>query len=116
MPSLTKYIYPLVINLPNKVMLIEILSLDDLNTYKDHRRLGVFAAKGVVCSYCGKLGMYLLKTKHADGSTHIDVYTQFAELMTVDHIHPLSKGGSDNILNKTPCCAICNKKKDNKVL
>lgn len=29
----------------------------------------------------------------------------------VDHLHPVSRGGSDNIDNLIPCCMICNSRR-----
>lgn len=38
----------------------------------------------------------------------IDVYTSDNQLMTIDHINPLSKGGTWNPQNLTPMCQSCN--------
>lgn len=38
-------------------------------------------------------------------------------LATVDHVHPISKGGAVfDVKNVVPCCSKCNQKKGNKLL
>lgn len=53
----------------------------------------VLAAKGCVCTYCG-----------SDSS------------ITVDHVVPLSKGGTNEIDNLTPACKPCNSSKRDRLL
>ena len=36
--------------------------------------------------------------------------------MTIDHVHPLSRGGSNNIENLVPACRSCNSRKQNKTV
>lgn len=95
------------------------LSLKLLHTeYKDHRRLGVFHRKGTVCVCCGagKEGVRLVENhtetkKGRVGSTHVDIFTKNWTLMTVDHIIPLSEGGTWHWSNLQPMCTRCNSKK-----
>jgi len=83
--------------------------------FSQHRRLRVFAAKGVECAYCKKKrGVHLIKTVGVAGDVHIDVYTKDFELMTIDHIVAKSNGGGDDISNLIPTCAKCNFKKGDK--
>lgn len=90
---------------------IEVLDVSLLQSiYSTHRRLRVFAQKGLKCTYCEKVGIYLIKCEFR-GAIHVDVYTEEFELMTVDHIWPKSKGGSDKIENLTPACNRCNTEK-----
>jgi len=35
--------------------------------------------------------------------------------LEIDHIHPLSKGGSDELENKQALCQVCNNKKSDKI-
>lgn len=57
-------------------------------------RRAVFARDGEVCAYCGT----------TEGPFHID------------HIHPKSRGGSDDLENLTVACAPCNLSKRDKTL
>lgn len=95
---------------------LEVLDIKLLHEhpFASHHRLRVFHAKGLDCTYCPKKGLYLIRAKGHGGSIHIDLYTDQFELMTVDHIIPRSKGGSDLLENLVPACNKCNSKKDNK--
>lgn len=112
------------INLPaligHKSIPIEVLDIGFLyeEPLRRHRRLRVFAEKGLGCSYCGREGVYLIKTvgRRSYGDIHIDVYTNDFHLMTIDHVIPKSRGGSNDIDNLVPCCDRCNTKKGSKLI
>jgi 5-methylcytosine-specific restriction endonuclease McrA len=92
----------------------ELLNLELLHTkYATHRRLRVFHNHGTKCvaPNCDKEGIYLIKAKNTDGGFHVDLYTKDFELMTIDHIHPKSKGGDNSLANLQPMCQTCNSKK-----
>lgn len=98
------------------VEIIAEYSLDLLYTkYKKHRRLEIFANKGVQCVSCHIKGTKLVKRrihqKKGTSTDHIDLFTQDNILMTVDHKLPKCKKGSENLKNKQPMCSICNEKK-----
>lgn len=86
--------------------------------YKDHRRLKVFAEKGLKCSHpeCNLVGERLIALKDMQGGIHIDVFTKDYRHMNVDHIIPKSKGGGEELSNKQPTCARHNGKKANKIV
>jgi 5-methylcytosine-specific restriction endonuclease McrA len=88
-----------------------------LNTrFSTHRRLRVFHTHGTACSApgCNKVGVHLIKAKNTDGGFHVDIYTADFELMTIDHIIPKSKGGTNDLENLQPMCNSCNAKKADK--
>lgn len=93
--------------------ILEVYNLSKLEEYKDHRRLRVFAEKGCTCVECGVVGTILALGKDRGGSLHLDVYTADFYPLTVDHIQPKSKGGSDHIDNLQPMCCLCNWSKGN---
>ena len=89
--------------------LIKELPFEEITTvYGEHRRLRVFAQKGCVCVTCGRVGTKLLETEGQKGDIHIDLYTEDLILMTIDHVTPKVKGGSDDMDNLEPMCSLCN--------
>lgn len=88
------------------------------STYAKHRRLRVFHVHGLTCAstFCNKKGEYLIKARNSEGGFHLDIYTKDFELMTIDHIVPKSKGGTNDIGNLQPMCHTCNAKKADKFI
>lgn len=85
-------------------------------------RIRCYATKGVVCAYCGMRGDFFAIEKNASQNTdkfHLNLYHVSEKgnqvLMTVDHIFPKSKGGSNDMSNLQPLCSICNFKKSDKI-
>lgn len=98
-----------------KVFHYEIISerpLDKLLDFHSHRRLKVFLHKGTKCVSCDRVGTRLIQGQ-GRGGIHWDVYTDDLYPLTVDHIIPRSKGGSDELENLQPMCAECNTGKGN---
>lgn len=103
--------------LAHKTILLEELDFSLLyTTYKEHRRLCVFALKGLECVCCGIVGTRLIKSVDKAGNIHIDVYTDDYTLMTVDHTIPFSISKDNTLANKEPMCHPCNFVKDNSLL
>ena len=93
--------------------ILETFDLSKLEEYKDHRRLRVFYNKGCKCVECGIEGTIVALGKDRGGSLHLDVYTNDYYPLTIDHILPKSKGGSDELDNLQPMCCLCNWSKGN---
>ena len=96
---------------------VGIIPIEELNTtYKNHRRLKVFHEKGCKCIVpdCNREGKLLIDAVDNQGGHHVDLYTEDLELMTIDHIHPKSKGGKSKLKNLQPMCQYHNSKKGNK--
>jgi len=73
--------------------------------------------RSLVCSSCGRIGVvFRAEQTRADAragtNPHLNLYSSDGELMTHDHIVPLSKGGPrDDMENTQTMCAGCNCKK-----
>ncbi len=74
----------------------------------------IFYEKGITCVNCGIKGSYFAIEKDKGGGMHLDLYAKNEKedvMMTVDHIVPASKGGSNQIDNLQTMCKICNETK-----
>jgi len=98
---------------------IEVLPFSDLyDMYGEHKRLSVFAKKGLKCANpnCKKVATHLIVTKDHGGGRHVDVVDDEFKLMNVDHIVPKSKGGDESLDNKQPMCEYHNSLKSNQLI
>lgn len=98
-----------------KYKLVKELPLQQIAEHSTHRRLGVFVRSGFDCANpaCNQVGTRLIVASDRGGNAHVDVYTDDLTLMTVDHVVPVSKGGSNTFDNKVPMCQPCNSRKGN---
>jgi len=85
-------------------------------------RLQLFAKKGLSCTKCGITGSFFaLETfpSSQSRSPHFNLYGRDAlgdeVLITKDHIHPKSLGGTDTLDNLQTMCYPCNHAKSNKI-
>jgi len=78
-------------------------------------RYRLFKEKGCKCVTCGMDGTYFVKERNGDeGPYHFNLYgIKDGEemMMTKDHIHAKSKGGSNRLENLQPMCYECNQEK-----
>ena len=80
------------------------------------KRMHCYAFKGTKCVLCGAKGDTIRLEQWKDGGLHVDLFDTSKEvevLMTIDHIHPKSLGGSNHLSNYQPMCGPCNWKKGN---
>lgn len=93
--------------------IVEVLPITELERFKDHKRMRVFYEKGCKCVRCGLKATQLAYGINNQGQKHLDLYTKNFYPLTVDHIKPKSKGGSDDLENLQPMCVGCNTRKGN---
>ena len=53
----------------------------------------------MVCAATGKKADHYILYRKKDGSVHLDLFTEDKELLTIDHVKPIAKGGKDRIEN-----------------
>lgn len=95
-----------------KYKVVEEKPIEALEEFKEHHRLQVFYLKGLNCVCCERVGTKLIQGE-GRGKLHWDIYCEDGIPMSVDHIVPKSKGGSDHIDNLQPMCILCNRDKGN---
>lgn len=76
----------------------------------------VFQNKGTNCYGCGMKGVFFALERLPEiNKYHFNLYAIDKEgdevLMTIDHIHPKSKGGPSSLENFQPLCKVCNERK-----
>ena len=74
------------------------------NKYKQHR-YEVYLSSDFKCVYCKR------KFDIPDGWNKLHALHDGEMYLEIDHIKPLSKGGSDKVKNKQALCQKCNNKK-----
>lgn len=96
-------------------------TLDDEPVGVTSLRLQTFLTKGVQCVACGIKGSHFRKERShpSDPRPHLNLYARVPNgvemLMTSDHIHPKSRGGSDSLENRQTMCLRCNSQKADRV-
>ncbi len=66
-----------------------------MNWISQHKRLAIYLRDGLSCCYCGKGIESEIK-------------------LTLDHVKPYSKGGSNKETNLVTCCLTCNSARGNR--
>lgn len=75
------------------------------------KRAALHAQMGLQCTSCPRVGVVYHLELDNGGGLHLDLYSEDDCLMTIDHIHPASKGGPNTIDNYQMMCRICNTNK-----
>lgn len=86
-------------------------------------RLRTFALKGLKCARCERVGSFFAfevpEKCHQNTNWHLNLYSVDEDgnemMMTMDHIHPKSKGGANSLSNTQTMCEKCNFLKADKI-
>jgi 5-methylcytosine-specific restriction endonuclease McrA len=85
-------------------------------------RYQLYAEKGTKCVNCPTTGTYFALERGATdykGKFHFNLYGRDKNgrevMITKDHIIPRSKGGKNKLENYQPMCAVCNRRKADKM-
>ena len=84
------------------------------------RRASVYFKKGFGCVVedCDVEGLFFVLNLDPGDGIHLDLHGMDEGkeiLMTIDHIHPKSKGGKNSIENYQPMCLVCNNLKSDNI-
>ncbi len=102
---------------------IDIASIRDFSVRLLSWRYQVYALKGTTCVTCGLKAEYFAferERSQTHALPHLNLYAlklsnskkSMVEVMiTIDHIIPKSKGGTNDMTNLQPMCSRCNQKK-----
>ena len=66
-----------------------------MNWIRQEKRLAIYLRDGMACAYCGAT-------------------VETGNSLTLDHVRPVSKGGSNDATNLVTCCARCNSSRGNR--
>lgn len=94
-------------------------TLGGKRVHRSSKKMKVFKEHGTDCIYCGVKGSFFAVERHKKGARktewHLNLYAKLptggARLMTMDHVKPKSKGGSNQVNNLRPACEYCNTRK-----
>ena len=95
-----------------------IRNVNGYSVHIDIQRYEVFR-RCLSCALCGIQGAYFLLQRHSGDAlctAHFNLYTADGQLMTNDHIIPVSKHGSNALDNLQTMCEACNQKKADNIL
>lgn len=73
---------------------------------------------GLECKNCKKIPEYFALGKDKINRWHLDLYSEYNNdhyMYTIDHVHPRSKGGKNELSNYQLLCKKCNEIKGDKV-
>lgn len=77
------------------------------------RKLKLFERDKFTCKLCGAVGVFFIRTVYPNNhkNTAIHVVTDNHSILTIDHINPRCKDGTDGLHNLQTLCECCNNNK-----